>query len=157
MLTQSQWLLLSCTNNVMMIPDDLMWWPPDVSSPMWPSDVRTQAPPSLVYPPTLSHCLLMPRPDVWCGVDWLLNDITWALSLMSAISRSASAQNLSMFEQNSAVYFFMLLRDESRKKTKWLKKWFIEKIPLLSSVIDRINYAAKMPYFGAGYVRTLCS
>ena len=45
-----------------------------------------------------------------CGVDWLLNVITRALSLMSAISRSASAQYLYLFEQYSAVSLFSCCR-----------------------------------------------
>ena len=91
-------LLLPCAYRVMMFSDDLWcdvpWCHDPLMSP--PSrDYRCQDPgpisPSLLSTRLLTRYLLMPRPEV---VWTKLNVITRALSLMSAISRSASAQYL---------------------------------------------------------------
>ena len=100
LMPQIQWLDVTCCYRVPIVSwcslmtCDVMF--PDVSSLTWLQmsgpRTRTHLSLSLLSTRLLARYLLMQGRR--CGVDWLLNVITRALSLMSAISRSASAQCL---------------------------------------------------------------
>ena len=134
LMSQLQWLNANCCYPVpivswcslmtcdVMFPGVMIPW---CLLPHVTTDVRTQDP-SLPLSCLPAYSLA----TYWCqgrrcGEDWLLNVITRALSLMSAISRSASAQYLSMFEQNSAVFLFHVAaeRDNKKKQEDIVIKW----------------------------------
>ena len=141
-MSQLQWLNANCCYPVpivswcslmtcdVMFPGVMIPW---CLLPHVTTDVRTQDP-SLPLSCLPAYSLA----TYWCqgrrcGVDWLLNVITRALSLMSAISRSASAQYLYfvwtifcrlplfMLPWSETTREVLLLKRQWNKNTQWLK------------------------------------
>ena len=136
-------LLLPCAYCVLMFSDDLWCDVPCCHDPLMspPSrDYRCQDPgpisPSLLSTRLLARYLLMQGRR--CGEDWLLNVITRALSLMSAISRSASAQNFYfVWTIFCRLPLFMLPWSETTREVLFAQETMKEEHIMIKNFIEK--------------------